>query len=101
RPLEKWVELLRKAGVPAGIVADIAEAFDSEQVRARHAVREVKHAEIGHYRVLKTPARLHDTEPLGPEGGPVLGQHTREILGRLGGLTEAQINALISSGAAR
>ncbi|MFV0296381.1 MAG: CaiB/BaiF CoA transferase family protein [Hyphomicrobiaceae bacterium] len=101
RPREQWVQLLRKAGVPAGIVADIAEAFDSEQVHARHAVREVKHAEIGPYRVLKTPARLHDTEPLGPEGGPVLGQHTREILGRLGGFTDAQFDALISSGAAR
>ncbi len=95
-----WVERLRKAGVPAGVVATIAEAFASNLVTEREAVREVRHRDVGPYRALKTPARLHDTQPLPPIGAPALGEHTREVLRDIGGLTEAEIDALIAAGVA-
>jgi crotonobetainyl-CoA:carnitine CoA-transferase CaiB-like acyl-CoA transferase len=101
RPRQEWVTRLRKAGVPAGVVATVAEALASDLVTARETVREVHHTEIGNYRVLRTPARLHGTEPVPPIGAPVLGEHTREILGSLAGMSEFDIDAVIAAGAAR
>jgi crotonobetainyl-CoA:carnitine CoA-transferase CaiB-like acyl-CoA transferase len=57
--------------------------------------------EIGNYRVLRTPARLHGTEPVPPVGAPVLGEHTREVLGDLAGISGPDIDALIAAGAAK
>ncbi|MEZ5855781.1 MAG: CoA transferase [Hyphomicrobiaceae bacterium] len=100
RPRADWVAGLRKAGVPAGVVATIAEAFASDLVEARGAVREVRHRDVGAYRALKTPARLHDTQPLAAMGAPALGEHTREVLRDVAGMPEAEIDALIAAGVA-
>jgi crotonobetainyl-CoA:carnitine CoA-transferase CaiB-like acyl-CoA transferase len=100
RPREHWVAALRKAGVPAGIVATVAEAMATDLVAQRGAIREVVSPEAGPYRVLRGPARLHATEPLPPIGAPALGQHTREVLAELGGLTKSEIDTLIAAGVA-
>lgn len=96
-----WVERLRRAGVPAGSIATVAEALRSEIVAARGTVREVEHSTVGRYPVLRAPARLHETEPLPARGAPLLGEHTREILRDVAGLSEAEIRALEVAGAAR
>ncbi len=101
RQRQKWVTRLRKAGVPAGVVASVAEALATDLVRARETVREVHHTEIGNYRVLRTPARLHGTEPVPPIGAPVLGEHTREVLANLAGMSETDIDTLIAAGIAK
>ncbi len=95
-----WVERLRAAGVPAGIVASVEEAFAAPGVAARGSVREVRHRDVGPYPVQLTPARLHGSEAVPSRGAPALGEHTREVLGTLAGMTEAEIDALIASGAA-
>jgi crotonobetainyl-CoA:carnitine CoA-transferase CaiB-like acyl-CoA transferase len=101
RPREEWVARLRQAGVPAGVVASVAEALGTALVRDRETVREVRHREAGAYRVLRTPARLHGSEPLPPVGAPELGEHTREVLGSIAGMSESDIDALIAAGAAK
>jgi crotonobetainyl-CoA:carnitine CoA-transferase CaiB-like acyl-CoA transferase len=101
RPRGHWVTLLRTAGVPAGAVASVAEALSSELVTARATIRDVMQAEVGAYRVVRTPARLHDTRPLSPAGAPMLGEHTRVVLSEVGGLSGADIDALIAAGIAR
>lgn len=101
RPRQDWVERLRAVGVPAGIVATVEEAFSAEIVAARGMVREVRHRDAGAYPVQVSPPRLHDTEPVPPTGAPALGEHTREVLGTLAGMSEAEIDALIASGVAK
>jgi crotonobetainyl-CoA:carnitine CoA-transferase CaiB-like acyl-CoA transferase len=100
RPRAEWVRRIRAAGVPAGEVATVTEALTSDLVRARGSVREVKHRTLGSYKVLRTPARLADTEPVPPAGAPLLGEHTREVLIEMGGLSEPEVDRLIASGAA-
>jgi crotonobetainyl-CoA:carnitine CoA-transferase CaiB-like acyl-CoA transferase len=100
-PRDHWIDRLRAAGVPAGAVATVAEAFSSALVAARGCVSDVQHSGIGPYPALRTPARLHDTESLPPTGAPELGEHTRDVLARLGGLSDGEIDRLIESGAAR
>ena len=96
-----WVERLRRVGVPAGAVADVREALASDLLKARGTVRRVRHRTAGSYPVLRSPPRLHATEDLPDMGAPLLGEHTREVLRDLGGLSGAEIEALISSGAAK
>lgn len=100
-PRDHWITRLRKAGVPAGAVATVAEALSSDLVKERGALRDVVHRTAGAYPALKTPARLHDTEELPPTGAPELGEHTRKILKTMGGMSDEEIDALIRSGAAR
>jgi len=101
KPRDHWISSLRKAGVPAGAVATVAEALSSDLVKGRDALREVVHRSAGAYPVLRTPARLHDTQALPPIGAPELGEHTRQVLKTRGGLSDAEIDQLIKSGAAR
>lgn len=100
-PRAYWIPRIRAAGVPSGAVATVEEALTSELVAARASVQEVIHTGVGPYRALKTPARLHDTDPVSTRGAPQLGEHTRTILQDMGDLSDADIDALIAGGAAR
>ncbi|MEZ5852827.1 MAG: CoA transferase [Hyphomicrobiaceae bacterium] len=100
-PRDGWVARLRKAGVPAGAVASVSEALDGELVAARGTVRQMSHATAGTYPALRTPARFHDTELPPAEGAPLLGEHTRAVLREVAGMSDAEITALESSGAAK
>lgn len=100
RPRDHWISRIRAAGVPAGAVATVAEALSSDLVAARGSVQDVVHSGFGSYRALLTPARLHDTEAVSKRGAPRLGEHTREVLREMGGMTDAEIDALIASGSA-
>jgi len=95
-PREEWVARLREAGVPAGVVASVAEALATGLVRTRETMREVRHSEVGAYRVLRTSAWMQGSEPLPPAGAPALGEHTREVLSGLAGMSEAEIDAVLN-----
>ena len=95
------VRRLREHDVPSGIVASVAEALSSELVQARGAVMEVAHPATGGYRALRGPARLHGSDPTPDRGAPLLGEHTREVLETIAGLTLDEIHALESTGVAK
>jgi alpha-methylacyl-CoA racemase len=80
-------------------VLDLDEALDSELVRARRMVVELDQPGAGAVRLLGVPVKLSRTPgaPAGP--GPVLGEHTGEVLASLGYSAE-EIAALERSGAA-
>ena len=93
-----WLERLEAAGVPAGPVNDIARMHADPQVRARDMVVDVAHKSLGTVKTLGLPVKFSRT-PGGPRhGAPVYGEHSREILSQHG-FTEAEIAALIASGA--
>jgi crotonobetainyl-CoA:carnitine CoA-transferase CaiB-like acyl-CoA transferase len=96
RPTSDWLERLEKAGVPAGPVLSLGEALNNPQVRARDMVVEVNHTRVGRTRVLGTPIKFSETPSRIHRAAPVLGEHTREILGEYG-YGEAEINQLIAS----
>ncbi len=98
---DECVRRLREQDVPSGIVASVAEALSSELVQARGALMEVTHRATGGYRALRGPARLHDSDPTPNRGAPLLGEHTRDVLATIAGLTLEEIRALEVSGAAK
>lgn len=84
RPSEHWYRELERAGVPCGVLHSLDQVLADEQVTARGVVSEVAHATLGTVRVTGSPVRFSRTPLRLERAGPLLGEHTREILGELG-----------------
>ncbi len=81
RPRDEWVRELKKAGVPAGPVNTLADLFGDPGLVSR-ILLEVEHPGVGRYQTLACPISL--AWPPSPLPPPRLGEHTAEILERLG-----------------
>ena len=98
RSVDTWQAVLDDAGVPAGKINDVGEAFASPQARALGIVQRLVHPEVGEYSAVGVPIRV-DQSPLPiPHPSPRLGEHTREALMAVG-LSEEQVSEIISTGA--
>lgn len=95
---ENWLARLRASGVPTAPVNDIAAALGDAQAVARGAVVEIDHPKLGAVRQVASPLRLSsiDEPPLRP--GPLLGEHSDEIL-QLLGYDDATVRSLHEGGA--
>jgi crotonobetainyl-CoA:carnitine CoA-transferase CaiB-like acyl-CoA transferase len=91
RRTDQWIAGLERLGVPCGPVNRLDEVFADPQVQARGMRIEVPHALAGAGTVplLANPLKLSATPPDYPQGPPVLGQHTDEVLEQLLGLDAA------------
>ena len=92
-----WLARMREAGVPAGRINSIAEAFVSEQVTARDLVHAVPHPAVGSVPNIRLPFRLHGTPVADPVAAPTLSQHAVEILQDVLGYDTARIEALAAT----
>ena len=81
RPRDEWVRELKKAGVPAGPVNTLADLFGDPGLVSR-ILLEMEHPAVGRYQTLACPISL--AWPPSPLPPPRLGEHTAEILERLG-----------------
>ena len=79
-----WLQAMEEAGVPAGPVLSIGEVLNDPQVRARKMVVEVEHTRLGTVNTMGAPVKLSSTPATVRRGAPMLGQHTREVLGEIG-----------------
>jgi crotonobetainyl-CoA:carnitine CoA-transferase CaiB-like acyl-CoA transferase len=96
RPVAEWVELLNKAGVPAGPVNDMAQVFDDPQVQHLEMVNRVRHPLLGELDLIRnavTMSRYRDD--LRPT--PLRGQHSDSVLHEIG-LTDDDVAGLRSRG---
>jgi len=95
---EHWLALLRKDGVPTAPVNSIAEALVDEQAVARGAVVEVEHPKLGTVSQVASPLRLSTIPTPRLEPGPLLGEHTAEVMTELG-YDDVRIQKLAGAGA--
>ncbi|HEX5282363.1 MAG TPA: CoA transferase [Micropepsaceae bacterium] len=84
RTVSEWVEILLRAGIPAGPILNYAEALNSEQTLARNAVMEIDHPVEGRVKSIGFPVKLSETVQLVRRPPPLLGEHNEEILDELG-----------------
>jgi crotonobetainyl-CoA:carnitine CoA-transferase CaiB-like acyl-CoA transferase len=91
-----WVGVLDAAGVPCGPVYNYAQMFADPQVKHRRLVQSADDPELGEVPHIRTPIRIGD-EIRVRTVAPKLGQHNREIFGRLG-LGTAELERLRSAG---
>jgi crotonobetainyl-CoA:carnitine CoA-transferase CaiB-like acyl-CoA transferase len=98
RKRDAWQADFDAAGVPAGPVHTIGEALSHPQTLARNMVVELQHPQAGTTHAIGCPIQFSTTPTDTGAAAPLLGQHTREVL-REFGLTDAEIDALVSAGA--
>ncbi len=85
RDTDSWVELLLAAGVPAGPIQDYGQVLTEDpHVQARGMIAELDHPVEGRIPVLASPLRLSATPPTIRRPPPLLGEHTGEVLDRVG-----------------
>ncbi|MFA6314576.1 MAG: CaiB/BaiF CoA-transferase family protein [Sterolibacterium sp.] len=90
----QWIAVLEGEGVPCGPINNLAQVFDDPQVRARGLKVDMPHPLAGSVPQVASPMRLSATPVDYRRPPPLLGEHTREVLGGLLGLDAARLDAL-------
>ncbi|MEE2679016.1 MAG: CoA transferase [Myxococcota bacterium] len=98
RDRAELVETLLAAGVPAAPVADPRGCRHNPQMVARGFFEAVDHPVVGNILVPTLPFRYASVERWTRFPAPTLGQHNREVLGRLLGLDGAELDRLEAAG---
>jgi crotonobetainyl-CoA:carnitine CoA-transferase CaiB-like acyl-CoA transferase len=95
RDLASTVEDLVARGIPAAPVFPGAEASRHPQLAARGLFEECEHPVIGTHPIVSVPFRYAtNANPWTRSAAPLLGQHNREILSEIVGLSSSEIDAL-------
>jgi len=95
---QEWLAMLDAAGIPAGPINSIEQAFAEPQALARGLALTLPHAMGGQAPGVRSPLRL-SSSPLGtPSAPPTLGQHTDAVLETVLGLTADERAWLKSAG---
>ena len=97
RPTAEWLEQLAAHGVPSGPVNDVQAAFADPQAAARGDVVEYEHPTLGVVRGPASPFRLSGGAPPAARG-PMLGEHTHDVLRDLCGYDEERLRDLAAAG---
>jgi crotonobetainyl-CoA:carnitine CoA-transferase CaiB-like acyl-CoA transferase len=93
-----WIVKLRAAGVPCGSVRDLHEVFTDPQLAARGMLVDLEHAAAGVLKTISTPVKLTGTPGSVRTPPPLLGEHTRGILGDDLGYSASEIDDLLARG---
>jgi crotonobetainyl-CoA:carnitine CoA-transferase CaiB-like acyl-CoA transferase len=99
KPRAHWLKVLPEAGVPAGSVNTIAEAFDEPQLQHRGIRVDLPHPTAGTAPGVANPIKFSESPVEYRSAPPLLGQHTDEVLGEVLGLDAERIGQLRVSGA--
>ncbi len=92
RSMAEWVEHFNAAGVPCGPIYNLAQVFADPQVQHQQMVLELEQP-TGKVKTLGFPVKLSETPATLHGPSPQLGQHTEEILQRIG-YSAAEIDVL-------
>ena len=99
RTREQVVAILRAARVHVAPVNDMSDVFCDEQLVHRRAFRPLEHPEIGRHSVPGPSFVLPATPDRVESAAPLLGQHNRDVLCGILGLSEDDVARLEAEGA--
>jgi CoA:oxalate CoA-transferase len=106
--VEQWLQsfesrdqalaILEQNHILSAPVLDVPQAMEKAQMRSRAALTTVSYPGASEVRVCKTPIKFSNAEVAVRSNPPLLGEHNREVLGALLGMSDEQIAALTSAG---
>lgn len=94
-----WIRLLEEAGIPSGMIKNVGEVCDSEQLISRGMILNMPHPTAGIVKNIDSPLRFDDRNEEVHSAPPILGQHTREILSHILKISPVEIRLLEEKGA--
>ncbi|MBI4527873.1 MAG: CoA transferase [Deltaproteobacteria bacterium] len=89
KPRAYWLEALDAQGVANAPINTLAEVFENPQIKHLGIPRTIHHAKMGASRLIGSAVNLSETAPDFIRAAPLLGEHTEEILTRIGCDAEA------------
>ena len=92
-----WVDELQKVGVPCAMLQDFGQVFNDPHLAARNFFVDTPHAKIGTVRQIGSPMRFSQTPTRMDRAGPLVGEHTAEVLAE-NGFSESEIAQLNEQG---
>lgn len=95
---DEWIGILGAAGVPAAAIRTVGETCESETLKARDMIAEMRHPTAGVVKGIKSAMRFGDTRLDGYMAPPCLGQHSDAILSEVADLNAEEIARLKSAG---
>jgi crotonobetainyl-CoA:carnitine CoA-transferase CaiB-like acyl-CoA transferase len=98
RSYEEWEPLLLANDIAIGAINNIAQVYEHPQVKARESFMPVDHPTVGRVNVVRSPVRMSKTPAKLTRPAPLHGQHTREVLAEMLGLSAAEIDRLDQGG---
>jgi crotonobetainyl-CoA:carnitine CoA-transferase CaiB-like acyl-CoA transferase len=84
KPTTHWRARLQAAGIPHGPINDLQAVFADPQVQARNMVVEMAHPTAGSVKLVGSPLKLSRTPVEMKRHPPLYGEHTTQVLSRLG-----------------
>jgi crotonobetainyl-CoA:carnitine CoA-transferase CaiB-like acyl-CoA transferase len=98
RPANDWLGRIEAAGVPCGRINDYAQVFQEPQVRHRGLRVDVPRDDGAMVGTIASPLRLSATPPRYERAPPRLGEATEEVLQRVLGKSDEEVQRLRSDG---
>ncbi|PNP46686.1 hypothetical protein TGAMA5MH_01637 [Trichoderma gamsii] len=98
RTTQEWLQTFEGKGMPYAAINDIQGTLNHSHTKARDMVIEIDHEYCGPIKMVNTPVKWSETQPIVRIPPPILGQHTNEILGEHLGLSESDVAALKDQG---
>jgi formyl-CoA transferase len=90
--------LMDESGVPAGLIYRAPEMLEDSHFAAREAIVRVPHLEFGELAMQNVAPKLTRTPGSVRWAGPALGEHNEDVLKKLLGMSEDQMQSLHEAG---
>jgi crotonobetainyl-CoA:carnitine CoA-transferase CaiB-like acyl-CoA transferase len=100
RTTAEWLEAFERADIPVQRMNSLDDIVADPHLAAIGYLKSVEHPTEGRIKTLAVPSEWSESTPEYRRHAPRLGEHTREVL-REAGFGDADIEALLSAGAAR
>ncbi len=97
RPIAHWIGALQEAGVPCGAIQRYDQVFNDPHLAARDFFWQAPHATLGDVEQLGSPMRFGATSTVRDHAGPLLGEHSAQVLRELG-YSDSEVDRLAAAG---